>query len=84
MNEPSETTVSASIHLLSCRWPTIDCTTYESPSRPDGYPVLHLGPCVLWPMVEQLTTIRDAIDGWLAGLDGVRLSAPTVPPDAIC
>jgi len=35
-------------------------------------------------MVEPLTTIRDAIDGWLAGLDGVRLSAPTVPPDAIC
>jgi hypothetical protein len=79
----SETTVTAGIHLTGFKDPTIDCTTAETSSRPGGYPVLHIGPAAIWPTVEQLRAIRAAIDGWLAGPDGVRLSERPAP-DAIC
>jgi hypothetical protein len=79
----SETTMTTGLHLNSFERPTIGCTTSETASRPDGYPVLHLGPVTIWPTVEQLRAIRAAIDGWPASPDGVKLSGPH-RPDAIC
>lgn len=72
----SETTVTAGVHLRNFDRAVIDCQTQETPSRPAGYPVLHIGPVAFWPTVGQLREIRDAIDGWLASPDGIRLSGP--------
>ena len=44
----------------------IRCETQETESRPEGYPVLNLGPIAVFPTVEQLRHIREAIDGWLS------------------
>ena len=44
----------------------IECQTQETDSRPEGYPVLGIGPIAVFPSVEQLRRIRDAIDGWLS------------------
>jgi hypothetical protein len=79
----SETTVTTGVHLCNFARPSIDCTTAETPSSPDGYPVLHIGPATIWPTVDQLVAIRAAIDAWLAGPDGIRLS-DRPRPDAIC
>ncbi len=82
----SDVTVTSGLHLTSFDRPTIECVTNETASRPDGYPVLRVGPFTIWPTVPQLRTIRDAIDGWLASPDGRRLAgpAPVQAPDAIC
>jgi hypothetical protein len=78
-----ETTTTCGIHLSNFARPEINVETQESASRPDGYPVLHIGPAVFWPTAEQLGAIRDAIDGWLASPDGIRL-ADRRQPAAIC
>jgi hypothetical protein len=44
----------------------IACQTQATESRPEGYPVLDLGPIALFPTVEQLRRLREAIDGWLS------------------
>lgn len=70
----SETTVSAGVHLCNFARPTINCETQASAGRPEGYPVLHVGPVAFWPTPDQLRTLRDAINAWLASPDGIRLS----------
>jgi hypothetical protein len=44
----------------------IRCETQETSSRPEGYPVLGLGPIAVFPTVEQLRQIHDEIDAWLS------------------
>ena len=44
----------------------IECQTQETESRPEGYPVLGIGPIAVFPTVEQLRHLRDEIDGWLS------------------
>jgi hypothetical protein len=44
----------------------IACQTQATESRPEGYPVLDLGPIAVFPSVEQLRRLREAIDGWLS------------------
>jgi hypothetical protein len=44
----------------------IECQTQETSSRPEGYPVLDIGPIAVFPTVEQLRRIRDEIDAWLS------------------
>ena len=44
----------------------IECQTQENDFRPEGYPVLGLGPIAVFPSVEQLRRIRDQIDAWLS------------------
>jgi hypothetical protein len=43
----------------------IECQTQANDHRPEGYPVLGLGPIAVFPSVDQLRRIREAIDGWL-------------------
>ena len=43
----------------------IECQTQTNDCRPEGYPVLDLGPIAVFPTVEQLRRIREEIDGWL-------------------
>jgi hypothetical protein len=43
----------------------IECQTQETESRPEGYPVLGIGPIAVFPTVEQLRRIREEIDAWL-------------------
>jgi hypothetical protein len=52
----------------------IECQTQETGSRPEGYPVLDLGPIAVFPIVEQLRRIRDEIDAWL-GAEAARAEA---------
>ena len=44
----------------------IECQTQATNSRPEGYPVLGIGPIAVFPSVEQLRRIRDEIDAWLS------------------
>ena len=44
----------------------IECQTQETDSRPEGYPVLGIGPIAVFPTVEQLRHLRDEIDAWLS------------------
>jgi hypothetical protein len=44
----------------------IECQTQETSTRPEGYPVLAIGTIAVFPSVEQLRRIRDAIDAWLS------------------
>ena len=44
----------------------IECQTQTNDCRPEGYPVLDLGPIAVFPTVEQLRRIREAIDAWLS------------------
>jgi hypothetical protein len=52
----------------------IECQTQETDSRPEGYPVLGLGPIAVFPSVDQLRRIRDEIDVWL-GAEAARAEA---------
>jgi hypothetical protein len=52
----------------------IECQTQETESRPEGYPVLDLGPIAVFPSVDQLRRIRDQIDAWL-GAEAARAEA---------
>jgi hypothetical protein len=81
------TSMGACVHLGDEDRPQIDCVTQDTPSRPEGYPVLHVGPVAIFPEIGHLRRIRDAITGWLDGPDGARLAPPgpaPVQPDAIC
>jgi hypothetical protein len=44
----------------------IECQTQETDSRPEGYPVLGIGPIAVFPSVDQLHEIREEIDAWLS------------------
>ena len=44
----------------------IRCETQATDSQPEGYPVLGLGSIAVFPTVEQLRRIREAIDAWLS------------------
>jgi hypothetical protein len=44
----------------------IRCETQATDSQPEGYPVLGIGAIAVFPTVEQLRRLREAIDGWLS------------------
>lgn len=44
----------------------IECYQRESNNIAEPYPVLVVGEVTIFPSIEQLTEIRDAIDGYLA------------------
>jgi hypothetical protein len=52
----------------------IACQTKATASRPEGYPVLGIGPIAVFPTMEQLRRLRDEIDAWL-GAEAARAEA---------
>lgn len=60
------TMLTACYHSKGEKSLCIKCETQQTSYSPNGYPVVYFGDLMLFPTAEQLSTLRDAIDQWLA------------------
>jgi hypothetical protein len=74
--------ISACVHLEPQE--RLDCVTQHTDSKPEGYPVLHIGSVAIFATVHQLATIRAVINIWLAADDDAKAEAKAEAPAAVC